>query len=223
MATALIVGYILNQVDKQELNLINKATGNDTTSFLAFNGENINPILVYKHNNYNKLSYQHICDNPKTTFDVVINKIKQADIIGKETGQTYKKNDVLQINDLIAISWVTNLEILPFDIISAVFYNVLNIYETDDYFNIILHSAANSYNAEYISFTIRKDKQHISIEMTYGFVPTNVYYAFLISTGIINYNPIVQQFMVKTVNHLLSDDMSKCSLDNIEYLTRTMM
>ena len=223
MATALIIGYLLNHADKQFLNIINKATGNDTTSFLAFKGENIRSSLVSKYNNYNELTYKHSCDNPKTTFDAVVNKIKQLDIITKETGEITRKNNVLQINDLIAISWITNLEILPFDVKSSVFYTILNIYETDEYFNIILHSAANSYNTEYINFTIRKETQLVSIQMTYGYVPTNVYYAFMISTGIVKYNPIIQTFMLNTIKYILPTDDVKCSVDNIQYLTRNVM
>ena len=223
MATALIAGYVFNQLDKQLLKIINKATGNDTASFLAFNNENIKSTLVSKYNNYNELSYKHICDNPKITFDKLVGKLKNVDIIGKEVGQVNKKNDVLQINDLISISWITNLVILPFNVSSAVFYNVLNIYETDDYFNIIIHSAANSYNAEYINFTVRKETQLVSIKITYGFVPTNVYYAFLISSGLINYQPVIQKFMLNMVDYLYEGDKIKCDTSNIESLTRSVM
>ena len=223
MATALIAGYIFNQLDKQVLNIINKATSNDTASFLAFNNENIKSTLVSKYNNYNELSYKHICDNPKITFDKLVGKLKNVDIIGKEIGQVSKKNDVLQINDLIAIAWITNLVILPFKVSSAVFYNVLNIYETDDYFNLIIHSAANSYNAEYVNFTVRKEAQLVSIKITYGFVPTNVYYAFLISSGLINYKPVIQNFMLNIVDYLYGDEKTKCDINNIESLTRSVM
>ena len=223
MATALIAGYIFNQLDKQVLNIINKATGNDTASFLAFNNENIKSTLVSKYNNYNELSYKHICDNPKITFDKLVGKLKNVDIIGKESGQVSKKNNVLQTNDLIAIAWITNLVILPFKVSSAVFYNVLNIYETDDYFNLIIHSAANSYNAEYINFTVRKEAQLVSIKITYGFVPTNVYYAFLISSGLINYKPVIQNFMLNIVDYLYEGDKIQCDTSNIESLTRSVM
>ena len=223
MATALIAGYVLNQLDKQVLNIINKATGNDTASFLAFDGENIKSNLVSKYNNYNELSYKHICDNPKITFDKLVEKLKHVDIIGKEIGQVSKKNDVLQINDLISILWITNLAILPFKVRSAVFYNILNVYETDDYFNLIIHSAANSYNAEYINFMVRKETQLVSIKITYGFVPTNVYYAFLISTGLINYKPVIQNFMVNMVDYLYGDEKTKCDVNNIETLSRNVI
>ena len=223
MATALIAGYALNQLDKQVLKIINKATGNDTASFLAFNNENIKSTLVSKYNNYNELSYKHICDNPKITFDKLVGKLKNVDIIGKEVGQVNKKNDVLQINDLISISWITNLVILPFNVSSAVFYNVLNIYETDDYFNIIIHSAANSYNAEYVNFTVRKEAQLVSIKITYGYVPTNVYYAFLITSGLINYKPVIQTFMLNMVYYLYGDEKTKCDINNIEPLTRSVL
>ena len=223
MATALIAGYLINQLDKQVLNIINTATGNDTASFLAFNNENIRSTLVSKYNNYNELSYKHICDSPKITFDKLVGKLKNVDIIGKGVGQVSKKNEVLQINDLIAISWITNLAILPFNVSSAVFYNVLNIYETDDYFNLIIHSAANSYNAEYMNFTVRKEAQLVSITMTYGYVPTNVYYAFLISSGLINYQPVIQKFMLNTVDYLYDGDKTQCDASNIESLTRNVI
>jgi hypothetical protein len=223
MATALIAGYLINQLDKQVLKIINTATGNDTASFLAFNNENIKSTLFSKYNNYHELSYKHICDSPQATFDNLVEKLKNVDIIGKEVGQVSKKNYVLQINDLIAISWITNLVILPFKVSSAVFYNVLNIYETDDYFNIIIHSAANSYNAEYMNFTVRKEAQLVSITMTYGYVPTNVYYAFLITSGIIKYQPVINIFMLNVVNYLYSDEKTKCDVSNIETLSRSVM
>lgn len=223
MATSLLIGYVFNQLDNLTLSIINKATGNDTASFLAFNGENIKSTLVSKHNNYNELSYKHICDDPKTTFGKLVNKLKNVDVIGKEIGIVSKKNDDLQTNDLIAISWITNLVILPFKVNSAVFYNILNVYETDDYFNLIIHSAANSYNSEYINFTVRKETQLVSMKITYGFVPTNVYYAFLISSGLINYKPIIQTFMLNMVDYLYGDEKTKCDVNNIESLSRNVL
>jgi len=223
MATTLVIGYVFNQLDNLTLSVINKATGNDTASFLAFNNDNIKSTLVSKHNNYHELSYKHVCDNTQTTFDNLVKKLKNVDIIGKDIGKVSKKNDILQTNDLIAISWITNLVILPFNVSSAVFYNVLNVYETDEYFNIILHSAANSYNAEYMNFTVRKEEQLVSITLTYGFVPTNVYYAFLISSGLINYQPVIQTFMLSMVNYLYADEKTKCDVSNIETLSRNIM
>jgi hypothetical protein len=223
MATTLVIGYVLNQLDNLTLSIINKATGNDTASFLAFNNDNIKSTLVSKHNNYHELSYKHVCDNPKITFDNIVKKLKNVDIIGKDIGTVSKKNDDLQTNDLIAISWITNLVILPFKVSSAVFYNVLNVYENDDYFNIIIHSAANSYNAEYMNFTVRKEVQLVSITMTYGYVPTNVYYAFLISSGIINYQPVIQTYMLNVIDYLYADEKTKCDVNNIKALSRNVM
>jgi hypothetical protein len=234
MANALITGYVLNRIDyltlillneleKTTLNVINKATGNDTSSFLAFNNDNLMSTLVSKKNNYNELLYKHVCDNPQTTFYNVVRKLKNVDIIGKDIGIVNKKNSDLQTNDLIAISWITDLVILPFNVNSAVFYNILNIYEKDDYFNIILHSAANSYNSEYMSFIIEKDTQSVSIKMTYGYVPNSLYYTFLIATGIIDYQPVIQKYMLNVVNYIYADDTTKCKVDNIQYLSRSVM
>lgn len=234
MATALITGFFLNLIDdltlillneleKTTLNVINKATGNDTSSFLAFNNDNLMPMLVSKKNNYHELLYKHVCDNPRTTFYNVVRKLKNVDIIGKDIGIVNKKNSDLQTNDLIAISWITNLVILPFNVNSAVFYNILNIYETDDYFNIILHSAANSYNYEYMSFIIEKDTQSVSIKMTYGYVPNNLYYKCLIASGLHDYQTLIEMYMLNVVNYLYADDTTKCDVSNIKSLTRNVM
>ncbi len=223
MATTLITGYLLNILDNLTLNIINKATGNDTASFLSFNNDNIMSTLVSKHNNYNELSYKHFCDTPQITFDNVVKKLKNMDIIGKDIGDVSKKNDYLQTNDLIVIRWITNLVILPFNVNSAVFYNILNIYETDDYFNIILHSAANSYNSEYVSFIIEKDTQSVSIKMTYGYVPNNLYYTFLIASGLFDYQQVIEMYMLNVVNYLYADDKPKCDVSNIKSLTRNVM
>jgi hypothetical protein len=211
MAISLIAGYIFDNLDT----IINKATGNDTASFLAFN-DDIMSTLVSKHNNYYELSYKHVCDNPQNTFDNLVSKLKNLDIIGADIGKVSKKHEMIQNNDLIAISWITNLLILPFKVSSVSFYNVLNVYETDDYLQIIFHSAANIYNSEYMNFTVQKDIQSVSIKMTYDYVPTNIYGTLLITTGILNFESTIHAFMLNTITHLYADDNIICNIQSLK-------
>ena len=213
-------GYVVNEVEKIVLKSISAINKADNSSYLAWNNDKFSQTLNTKSNSFYELTYKHTCNNPQITFDNVKKKLYQIDVIDAVSGTTYKKKDKIAINDIVAISWITNLVILPFNVYSNVFYNVVNVYETENYLNLILQSTASSYNNECFSFVLTKDAQSVSITMTYNYVPMNVYYSFLISTKLLEYDPVIYKFMLDAVSHLFEGETITCDNQNIKTLTR---
>jgi hypothetical protein len=219
----LVLGYVLNSVEKQILASLSSASNGNNASYFAWNNDNFIDTLNNKYNSFYELAYKHDCNNPQVVYDNIKNKLYQLDLVNADMGSVYKKGVKIETNDIVAISWNTNLNILPFTVYSNVFYNIINVYETENYINLIIRSTANSFNDECISFTLTKDAQSVSIHMTYNYTPLNVYYSFLVLTKILEYDTVINQFMVNVVSHLYGDEKTTCDTKNVKSLMRTIV
>jgi hypothetical protein len=223
MASAIITSIALKILDKILLSTLTLINKNDTSSSIYFDNENVKSDLMQKTTNYHSLTYKHDTNNPQILFDEIKQRIKRLDIIPNDVGIVIKKTDLIENNDLIVISRISNLFILPFDINTIMYYNITYLSETDDSITLIFNSSTNSYNSEYFVFKLSKDISSVSITLIYHYVPANIYYQIIVNTGLVDYNIHIKTYMIQIITHIFGNVKINCDTKDVKQYSRTVV